>query len=109
MYERSAIVLERYMEKILEFNKNYNLKKNYENFNELITEIENYQIMTDKETKVIQEFDNTARKIQNLQQEQERLYKINRRLEDDRVQLFNDLGEDAKLLDIKFKKIENTL
>ncbi len=109
MYERSAIVLERYMEKILEFNKNYNLKKNYENFNELITEIENYQIMTDKETKVIQEFDNTARKIQNLQQEQERLYKINRRLEDDRVQLFNDLGEDAKLLDSKFKKIENTL
>ena len=43
MYERSAIVLERYMEKILKLNKDYNLKKNSENYNELIQEIENYQ------------------------------------------------------------------
>ena len=106
MYERSAIVLERYMEKILEFNKEYNLKKNNENYNELIHEIEDYQIMTDKELKVIQEFDDTAEKIENLQREEARLYKINRKLEDDRTQLFKDLGEDAKILDTKFKKIE---
>lgn len=109
MYERSAIVLERYMEKILEFNKTYNLKKNNENYNELINEIENYQIMTDKELKVIQEFDDTAKKIENLQQEQQRLYKANQKLEDDRAQLFNDLGEDAKTLENKLKKIEDSL
>lgn len=109
MYERSAIVLERYMEKILEFNKTYNLKKNNENYNELINEIQNYQIMTDKELRVIQEFDDTAKKIENLQQEQERLYKANQKLENDRTQLFSDLGEDAKTLENKFKKIEDLL
>ena len=65
MYERSAIVLERYMEKILRFNKTPNLKQNSKNYNELIDEIENYQIMTNKVSKVIQEFDNTAKKYKN--------------------------------------------
>lgn len=109
MYERSAIVLERYMEKILGFNKKTNLKQNSESYSDLINEIENYQVMTNKELKVIQEFDNTAKKIEELQQEQEELNKANRKLEEDRVQLFNDLGEDAKILDSKFKKIENEL
>lgn len=109
MYERSAIVLERYMEKILDFNKPYNLKKNNEDYNELINEIENYQIMTEKELKVIQEFDDTAKKIENLQQEQEKLYKANQKLEDDRAQLFHDLGEDVKTLESKLKKIEDSL
>lgn len=109
MYERSAIVLERYIEKILEFNKTYNLKKNNEDYNELINEIENYQIITERELRVIQEFDDAAKKIENLQQEQERLYKANRKLEDDRAQLFSDLGEDAKTLENKLKKIENSL
>ena len=31
MYERSAIVLERYFEKVFGFNKENNLKTNYEN------------------------------------------------------------------------------
>ena len=109
MYERSAIVLERYMEKILEFNKNYNVKKNNDNYHELINEIESYQIMTDKVLKVIQEFEEIVRKIENLQQEQVKLYKANRKLEDDRAQLFNDLGEDAKTLENKLIKIENSL
>ncbi len=106
MYERNAIVLERYMEKILELNKEFNLKKNNENYSQLIHEIENYQVVTDKESKVIGEFDDTAQKIENLQQEQQRLYKMNKKFEEDRAQLFSDLGEDAKVLDNKFKKIE---
>lgn len=109
MYERSAIVLERYMEEILEFNKNYNVRKNNENYKNLITQVENYQIMTEKVGKVIQDFENTVRKIESLQQEQTKLYKSNRKLEDDRAQLFSDLGEDAKTLENKLIKIENSL
>ena len=75
MYERSAIVLERYMEKVLELNKNYNVKKNNKNYEELITQIENYQIMTEKVLTVIQEFEEIVRKIENLQQEEAKLYK----------------------------------
>lgn len=109
MYERSAIVLERYMEEILEFNKNYNVRKNNQNYKNLITQVENYQIMTEKVGKVIQDFENTVRKIESLQQEQTKLYKLNRKLEDDRAQLFSDLGEDAKTLENRLIKIENSI
>ena len=109
MYERSAIVLERYMEKILKLNKEYNLKRNSENYGELIKEIEDYQTVTERELEVIQEFDDTAKEIENLQQEQEKLYKENKKLEDERAQLFTELGEDAQVLEIKLKKIEGTI
>ena len=109
MYERSAIVLERYMEKVLKLNKEYNLKRNNENYNELINEIENYQNVTEKELEVIQEFDDTAKEIENLQKEQEKLYKANKELEEERAQLFTELGEEAEVLDIKLKKIENLM
>lgn len=109
MYERSAIVLERYIEKILGINKTHNLKKNQENFQELIHEIEEYQTMTEKELKVIQEFDETAKKIQELQKEQEKIYKSDTKLEDERFQLFSDLSEDTNALENKLKKIEKSL
>ena len=109
MYERSAIVLEKYIEKILRFNNTYNLKKNSENYAELINELETFQLTTEKDLKVIQEFDDTVKRIENIQREQEKLYKANRGLEDDRIQLFGELGEDYKILDNKFKKIEDIL
>ena len=109
MYERSAIVLERYMEKMLNLNKDNNLKKNNENYNELIDEIENYQNVTEKELEVIQEFDDIAKEIENLQDEQAKLYKANKRLEEERAQLFTELGEEAEVLEIKLKRIEQNL
>ena len=42
MYERSAIVLEKYIEKILKLDKPYSLKKNSENYAELVNEIEKF-------------------------------------------------------------------
>lgn len=109
MYERSAIVLERYIEKILELEKTYNLKKNSEDYNDLINEIEEYQTMTEKGLKIIQEFDDTVKSIEHLQKEQARLYQANKKLEEDRNQLFNDLGEDTKILEAKLKKIEEII
>lgn len=109
MYERSATVLERYMEKIFEFNKTNNLKSNFDNFKELLDEIENYQILAEKEGKVIQEFDDTVKKIEDIQNKQDKLYKENQKLEEMRNQLFLDLGEDSKILDNKFKKVEKSL
>ena len=109
MYERSAIVLERYIEKILEFDKTYNLKNNYENYKNLIDEIENYQIITEKEVKVIQEFEDMVKKIEDVQQKQEKIYRTNIKLEEERNKLFNDLSEDYKTLEAKFQKIEKAL
>lgn len=109
MYERSAIVLERYIEKILRFDKQYNLKNNYNNFKELIEELEKYQIIATKEGKIIQEFDDTVRGIENIQKEQEKIYKSNLKLEEERNKLFNDLDENPTALENKFSKIEITV
>ncbi len=109
MYERSAIVLERYLEGILNLDSNYNLKKNCNNYKDLIAEIEEYQNVTAKEMEAIKEFDEIANEIGNLQHKQEVLYKKNQQLEDERADLFKDLGEDSKILESKLKKIEMSL
>ena len=106
MYERSAIVLERYIEKILKFDKQYNLRNNYINFKGLIEELENYQIIATKEGKIIQEFDDTVKKIESIQKEQEKIHNSNLKLEEDRNKLFNDLDENPETLEKKFNKIE---
>ena len=109
MYERSAIVLERYLEKILNLNKEYNLKDNYNNFTNIIEEIEKYQSITIQETNIIQEFDSMAEKIQEIQKKQEKISKINQKLENDRIKMFSDLGENSTTLESKLNKIEETI
>ena len=64
MYERNAIVLERYFEKKFGFDKSNNIKLNYTNFSDLLEELEKYQIAVLEEEKIIQTFDEIAQKIQ---------------------------------------------
>lgn len=109
MYERNAIVLEKYIEKILGLDKTYNAKKNSEDYEELVGKIEKYQEMAKKEQEMIRDFDDTAKKIGQIQKEQENLYQINQKLENDRDKLFKDLGEDAKILEKKLEKTEDLL
>ena len=63
MYERSAIVLERYFEKLFGFHKENNLKTNYENYSKIIEELKEYQKTIEEEEKVIQKFDEVALEI----------------------------------------------
>ena len=107
MYERSAIVLERYIEQILKLDKQYNLRENYNNFKGLIEELENYQIIATKEGKIIQEFDETVNKIETIQREQQKLYNSNLKLEEDRNKLFSDLEEKPETLMKNFQKMHN--
>ena len=109
MYERSAIVLERYIQKIFDFDKTNNLKTNYKNFEELLEEIDKYQELTEREGKIIKEFDDTVKEIEDIQVRQEKICEENQKLEKNRNQLFMDLGEDSKILDNKFKKTENAI
>ena len=80
MYERNAIVLERYFEKKFGFDKPNNLKINYTNFGDLVEELEKYQITVIEEEKVIQEFEEIAKKIQIIQKAQEKLCATNEKL-----------------------------
>lgn len=109
MYERSAIVLEKYIEKLLEFNKQYNLKDNYERYNELIDEVENYEIISTKENEIIQEFDETVKELEAIQKQQDKLTNENLKLEEERNKLFYVLDESENTLTSKFEKIENKL
>jgi len=109
MYERSAIVLERYIEKILHLNKDYNVKVNCKNYIELIEEMEEYEIITTKEGKIIEEFDNMAKNIEDLQKQQDKICEANMNLEEDRNRLFKDLGENSTTLEKNLIKIENAI
>ena len=53
MYERSAIVLERYFEKLFGFEKENNLKLNFNNYKDLIGEIKKYQEVLSEEEIII--------------------------------------------------------
>ncbi len=109
MYERSAIVLERYFENLFGFNKQYNLKENYKNYAEFLEEFEKYQESINNEETIIKEFDEVANEIQNIQKTQEKLSESNTQLENERIKLFNDLDEDPSLIEKKLISIEENI
>lgn len=106
MYERSAIVLEKYYNNIFGFNQKINLKVIYKNYREMMEEIQKYQSILEEEDKIIVQFDEVANKIRNVQQEQKKIYKENIKLEEQRNQLFDSLDEEPIIIEEKLKKIE---
>ena len=109
MYERSASVLEKYFDNFFGFNKENNLKTNYENYCKIIEEIKEYQKITEEEESIIQKFDEIAVEIQEIQNKQIKLHKLNQEAENERNALFNDLGENPNTLDTKLQKVESIL
>ena len=109
MYERSAIVLENYFNKIFGFNEKNNLKNLYSSYKKIIEETFKYQEIIEEEEKVIEQFDEIANEIRKIQQEQKKLYKSNIKLEEDRNKFFDDLDEDPDLLGKKLEKIGQTI
>lgn len=109
MYERSAIVLERYFEKIFGFNKENNLKTNYETYQRIIEEVKEYKKLVEEEENVIAKFDEAATEIEEIQNAQTKLHEANLELENERNKYFNDLGENPNTLDKKLQKIETRM
>ena len=109
MYERSVIVLERYMEDILGLNKQNNLKNNFYTYKEMVEEMRVYQNMLEEEEEVLQKFDEIAKKVQELQKEQELIYKNNGAIEQQRFTLFSDLDIRPELLEKKLIRIESQI
>lgn len=109
MYERSAIVLERYFNKIFGFDKKLNLKIIYKNYKEMIEEIQKYQAILEEEDTIINEFDATANEIRNIQLEQKKIYKSNLKLEEERNKSFDSLDESPDVVEKKLIKIEDSI
>lgn len=107
MYERSAIVLERYFGNLLGYSKKCNICDNFENYCDLVAKLEKYQINYQKEVAVTQEFNKSLRKVKAIQAAQENLYKRSVQLEYNRNLLFNNI--EGKVEDTRkcIEKIES--
>ena len=109
MYERSAIVLERYLSKIFGQDNDTSIKASYKIYQDILAEMEKYQVITEEEEKVIDEFDEIAKKMQSIQKKQEVLYSDSIEHEEERNKLFNDFDQDPSLIEKKLLKIEKAL
>lgn len=106
MYERSAIVLERYFEKKFGFDQKSNLKINYGTYRDMVEEWQKYQAIVEEEETIIKQFDTAAKEIQTIQKKQEKLVKENENLEEQRNRLFNNLEEEPTELEKQLEKVE---
>lgn len=91
MYERSAIVLERYFEKLLDYRNKCNIRDNFSNYCKLVEKLEKYQINYEKEAEATDEFRESVNKIKSIQAAQEKLYKKSAKLEYNRNLLFGNV------------------
>lgn len=109
MYERSAIVLERYFENLLEYRRECNLRDNFVNYCELIEKLEKYQVNYQKEFTATQDFSESVKKVKSIQELQNKLYKRSVKLEYNRNLLFNNV--EAKVEEIRrcIEKVEKDI
>ena len=91
MYERSAIVLERYFENLLGYRDDCNIRDNFTNYCKLVEKLEKYQINFQKEAEATQEFRESVNKIKAIQAAQEKLYQKSAQLEYSRNLLFGNV------------------
>jgi hypothetical protein len=106
MYERNAIVLERYFEKIFRFKDASNLKANYENYRILLENYENFKLATEAENKAQSEFDSATSEIKEIQKTQEKLYNKGAKFEYNRYIIFNNIKETPENIEKILSKVE---
>lgn len=109
MYERSAIVLEKYFENFFGFSNKQNLLNIRKLYERLIEEIERCQNAVRKEENTIAIFDDAAEKIQKIQKTQTQIYNRNLKLEEIRNQIFCEIGENKEKTLEKLDKLEKEL
>lgn len=109
MYERNAIVLERYLSNIFGKNDETNVKSSFEIYKDILEEMEKYQVVTKEEEKVIKEFDEIAKNMQTIQKKQEVLCSENMEHEEERNKLFNDLDQAPEMIEKKILRLEQDI
>lgn len=96
MYERSAIVLEKYIDKAFGYREINNIRNNYDNYCELVQCLDKYQNAYSKEQSAIQEFEDISNEIKNIQTTAEKLYKKGAKLEYNRNMLFGNIAQNIQ-------------
>ena len=109
MYERNAIILERYFDKLFGYDQKENLKTNFKDYCELVDCLERYRDISDEEENIIQEYDLIANKIRDIQENQEKLNKKNIKYQEERKEIFQSIDENPELMKKKFESINNNI
>ena len=107
MYERNAIVLERYFYDIFKYNETSNLKENYKNYCALIENYEKYKNATEAQNSATEEFEKSTAEITRLQKLGEKLYNKSAKLEYSRYIVLENIEETTEKLKRCLEKIEN--
>lgn len=106
MYERSAIVLERYFGTLLGLRKVNNLKKNFKNYCELFNKFKVVQQANSEEIAALKDFQSAENEIEEIQNHEEKLYKKNAKLEYNRDLVFQDITQKPDEIEKCSEKIE---
>lgn len=109
MYERNAVIIERYFGKMFGYNIKNNIKCNFDNYSKLVEAAESYKKCTEEEEETIIEYDIIANKITDIQKKQEYLNKENIKLQDERNNFFENIDEDANIIQKKLDKVNNDI
>ena len=109
MYERNAIVLERYFDNLFGYDEKNNLKDNYLKYSNLVECSEKYKIATDSEDKIMQEYDEMAKEIKNIQKNQETLSQKNVKLNQERDIIFQNIAEESENIEKLFENLNKSL
>ena len=109
MYERNAIVIDRYFSNIFGYDKKNNIKVNGNNYFELVDILEKYQGASEIENNVMEEYEKIANRIKETQKRQDGLNKKALRYFEKRKNLFDNLDEDEEHLKKEFDEIETEI
>ena len=109
MYERNAIIIERYYNNMFGYDLKHNIKENFKNYCELIDAIEKYKNISEEEEEIIIEYDIIANKIRDIQKKQENYNKKNLQYQQERNNIFQNIDEDANLIQKSLDKVNNSI
>jgi len=109
MYERNAIIIERFFNSMFGYDIKNNIKTNFTNYCELIEALEKYKKVSEEEEEIIIEYDIIANRIRDIQRKQENLNKKNLQFQQERNELFQNIDEDANLIQNKLDSINNNI
>ena len=105
MYERNAIVLERYFYDLFGFKNNCNLKENYQNYRDLFECYGTLCSAKEKEIFCQNEFENASKEITKLQTAHEKLYKKSTKFEYSRYVIFSNITEASDDIEKHLNKV----
>ena len=109
MYERNAIVIDRYFSNLFGYDQKNNIKNNANNYFELVEALKSYQDASDEENIIMAEFEKIASKIKETPSKQDDLDLRERKYFEYRKILFENLDEDDITLKKEFDKIQKEI